>query len=362
VSGLRRPLAPTASPRPRERILEVDRFEALDDVELFDVEWPIGGPPAANTRSVQAFTDPRLHSPAVALTHRPRVAVLRDARLATNGGAVISQDNRLVLETLWDEEHRRRHFVPAPRLPPAVRLTGRHASIVSLWSENYFHWLFEGLPRLAVLQASGVGYDSLIVPERLSAFHRETLDVLGIPAESLTPFAGEHIQAEELVWVAPPAPIGRPTPHTIGWLRESLCDALPPATRSRRIYLRRPGSRRVANERAVLRALHHLAFEVIDPSVLSFREQVQLFASSDVAIGPHGAAFANGIFSDALSVLEFYQPSYVNASIVSVMAAAGHQHWSLVCRRVPSLHRVRHHAVWVGPHLVQRSLEMMGVT
>jgi hypothetical protein len=352
----------SGSSLPRERLIEVDRFEALDEVELFDVELPVEDAPAGTSQSIQGSTDPRLLSPSVGLTHRPRVAVLRDGRLATNGGAAISRQNQLVLETLWDEQHRLRHFVPPPRLPPPRRLSGRHASIVSLWSENYFHWLFEGLPRLAVLRASGLSYDSLIVPEQLSPFHRETLEILGIPDDHLTPFSSEHIQADELIWVAPPAPIGRPTRYSISWLRQSLGDVVPPTTKGRRIYLRRAGSRRVANERALLRALDGLAFEVIDPSALSFHEQVHLFASSEVAIGPHGAAFANGIFSDALSVLEFYQPSHINASIVSVMAAAEHSHCSLVCKRVPSLHRIRHHAVWVPVSLVQGSLEMMGVT
>jgi capsular polysaccharide biosynthesis protein len=350
------------SPHPHSPLVEVETFDSLSDVELVDVSLPFEPAPEASTRSVQSVTDPRLFSAAVGLSHRPRVAVVPQGRLATSGGAVITARNQLVLETLWDEEHRLRHFVPPPQLSPPRRLTGRHASIVSLWSDNYFHWLFEALPRLAVLRASGLSYESLIVPEPLSAFHRETLAMLDIPDTRLTPFSGQHVQADELIWVAPPAPIGRPTQYSISWLRESLLGlAPPPANRDGRIYLRRTGSRRVINETPLVRMLKSLAFEVIDPGSLSMREQIHLFASTEVAVGPHGAAFANGIFSDALSVLELYQPAHMNASIVGVMAAAGHSHWSLVCKSVPSLHRRRHHPIWVSPGLVRRSLEMMGV-
>jgi capsular polysaccharide biosynthesis protein len=341
----------------------LESFEELSDVTVIDVELPSGPAPVARTRSVQPNTDPRLHSEAVPRVARPAAAIVPDGRLATNGGAVLTPDGRLVLETLWDEEHRRRHFDPLPELPAPRRLSGRHASIVSLWSENYFHWLFEALPRLAVLRASGVSYDTLIVPDRLSRFHRETLEILGIADDQLTPFTGEHLQADELVWVTPPAPIGRPTRFSVDWLRHSLGGGVASAPEPvERVYLQRTGTRRVANERPVLRALRRLGFIVVDPGTLSFREQLRLFASTAIAVGPHGAAFANGIFADELTVLELYQPAHVNASIVSVMAAAGHPHWSLICKRVPSPHRRSNQPMWVSVGMLLRSLNEVGVT
>jgi hypothetical protein len=33
------------------------------------------------------------------------------------------------------------------------------SGVGSLWCHNYFHWMFQALPRLAVLQASGVEFD-----------------------------------------------------------------------------------------------------------------------------------------------------------------------------------------------------------
>jgi capsular polysaccharide biosynthesis protein len=346
----------------RSRLSEVRCFEELADVELIDIALPREDGFGGHTRTVQASPHPELLSEGVAQTHLPRVAVVPDGRLATSGGAVISRDGQLVLETLWDEEHRRRQFDPPPPLPTARRLPGRHASVVSLWCHNFFHWVFEALPRLAVLQASGVSYDSLIVPDPLSRFQYETLEVLGIPRDLLTPFVGQHLQAEELIWPAPPAPIGHPTRYSIGWLKRSLGPPTHAAVRpSARIYLQRTGSRRVTNERSLLRMLNALEFEVVDPGALTFRDQAQLFASTAVALGPHGAAFANGIFSDSLSVLEFYQPAHVNVSIVNVMAAAGHAHWSLTCKRVPSLRRASHRNMFVPVDLVERTLELMGV-
>jgi capsular polysaccharide biosynthesis protein len=344
------------------RFVEVDTFDALTDVELIDAPVPVEDGIGGRTSTVQDAPDPRLQSSSMPPTHRPRVAIVPDGRLATSGGAVLTRDGQLVVESLWDEEHRLRQFDPPPQLPPARRLAGRHASVVSLWSHNFFHWLFEALPRLAVLEASGVVYDSLIVPEPLSPFQLETLELLGIPPDRITPFTGEHVQADELVWVAPLAPIGHPTQHSVAWLKRSLRELdIPTITRGRRIYITRTGSRKVVNERALLERLAPLGFEAIDPGELRFREQVGLFASTEVAVGPHGAAFANGIFSDSLSVLELYQPAHVNVSVSAVMAAAGHDHWSLICKRVPSLSRPRHHNMWASWDAVRGTLERMGI-
>jgi capsular polysaccharide biosynthesis protein len=341
---------------------EVDRFDVLPDVELIDVPVPVEDRHGTSTRSVQSVIDPRLTVDYTPPTHQPRVAIIPNGHLVTKGGVVLSRQGQLVLETLWDEEHRRRDFDPPRALPPATRLEGRHASIVSLWCDNFFHWLFDALPRLALLVASGVSYDSLIVPDPLTSFHRETLEILGVPMDRVTPFVGEHIEAEELVWPAPAAAIGHPTSYTVAWLRRMLGRGAPrPAARDRRIYLQRAHSRRVSNERAILRMLGSYGFEAVDPSRLSFVDQVELFASTEIAVGPHGAAFANGIFSDSLSVLEFYQPAHVNSSIVSAMSAAGHAHWSLVCKRVPSFKAAKLQNMWVSRAAVELSFEQMGV-
>jgi capsular polysaccharide biosynthesis protein len=218
--------------------------------------------------------------------------------------------------------------------------------------------MFEALPRLAVLRASGVQYDGVLVPQPLSQFHQDTLDLVGVPAEERVPFAGSHVAPDELVWAAPLAPIGFPTPYLVQWLSSALGGGRVTAP-DRRIYLARRHSRRVVNERAVLRILGPLELELVYPEELSFREQVDLFSATKLMIGPHGAGFSNAIFSPSVTALEIYQPAHINLSITGVFAAAGHEHWSLIGRRVPGLARRRHQNVWVPTRDLARSLERL---
>jgi capsular polysaccharide biosynthesis protein len=259
-----------------------------------------------------------------------RVATVAGARLATGSGLVFTADGDLVIETLWDHDHFVREFSRPTRLPEPTRVAGTHASIMSLWCNNYFHWIFNALPRIAVLQASGVSYDRLIVPERLSRFQRESLAVMGIPESKLTPFTGEHLQPEQLVWIAPLAPINEPSSFLLDWVRQALG---PGASEPRKMFYvsRRGGTRNAANERELLAALEPLGFELLLPETLSFQEQLRTFASAKLLVGPHGSNFVNAIFSRHLSVLEFFQPAHVNHGVYTMLCAAGHDHWNIMC-------------------------------
>jgi hypothetical protein len=314
----------------------VERFEDVEDVELVNVDLPRAPAPPPSSRTVQPELHPmftRSYSPP---TYPLRVATVPGGRLASTSGVVITPGEEVVMETLWDAPHFEREFGRPKHLPPPTRVSGTHASIMSLWCNNYFHWIFNSLPRLAVLEASGVAYDSLIVPERLTRFQRETLDLLGIPDSKLTPFTGEHLQPDNLVWVAPLAPINEPSSYLLEWVREALGPAQ--SEPERLFYVSRAGGTRKANnEREVFDALKPLGFEFLLPEKLSFEEQLRTFASAKLLVGPHGSNFVNGIFSRHTSVLEFFQPAHVNWGVYSVLCAAGQDHWNIMCKPVRHL-------------------------
>jgi capsular polysaccharide biosynthesis protein len=316
------------------RLRSVASFDDVVEAETVPVDLPREPAPRPSSRTVQAashrvFTT--MENPAAA--YPLRVAIVPHGRLVTGSGLVLTRDGALVRETLWDDEHLAREFARPRVLSSPSRLAGRHVSLMSLWADGFFHWIFNCLPRLAVLRASGVEYDSLIVPRNLRRFHRETLALLGIDEAKLTPYAGEHVEAEELVWVAPLSPLNSPTTFLIRWLRDAL-GGEPAAGReqSRLLYVsRRGGTRKAANEQELFAALEPLGFEFVLPEDHAFADQIRLFAQAKALVGPHGSQFVNGIFSRRLSVLECFQPAHVNYLVYNHLCAAGHDHWHLLC-------------------------------
>jgi capsular polysaccharide biosynthesis protein len=120
---------------------------------------------------------------------------------------------------------------------------------------------------------------------------------------------------------------------------------------------RKGGTRRAVNEDEIFRALRPLGFEFVLPERLTFLDQVKLFAQGRVAVGPHGSNFVNAIFSRHMSVLEFFQPAHVNWGVYSVLCAAGHDHWNILCPPVRRLGPRRFNDMRVPVELV---LETVG--
>ncbi|MDF3153363.1 glycosyltransferase family 61 protein [Mesorhizobium sp. XAP10] len=100
-----------------------------------------------------------------------------------------------------------------------------------------------------------------------------------------------------------------PHPETADLMSRTL--VLPPAVQdypARRIYLGRSSEttnsgRTIANEAALQAALVKRGFKVIDPAVLAYSDQIDLFTDAEIIVGAHGSAFANLIWSKAGTVV-----------------------------------------------------------
>jgi capsular polysaccharide biosynthesis protein len=295
----------------------VPSFDDVPGAKIVDVDLPMA------TSSTAAPPAPR------------RVAVLDRCRLATNGGVVITSDGAVVMESLWDEEHYQREFQRQHvRLRAPSPLRGEHASLVSLWCQNYYHWMFDALPRLASLRAAGMDALPLVVPHPPARFQRESLAHLGISRRRLTPFVNEHVAPQTLIWASPPAHIGYPSPFVVRWLRRALGQGTP--ARGRRLYVARSGSRQLVNEDQVLELLRRHGFEAIRPERMALVEQIRAFEAAEAVVAPHGAGLTNIVFSERLAVLEIVPPTYENRCYQRLAAAAGHDHVSVIGEEAPS--------------------------
>jgi capsular polysaccharide biosynthesis protein len=262
------------------------------------------------------------------------VLTLPRASLATDGGAAITASGKLVYDTLWDDSHfERSEFNHQRRLPIPVPIRGTCASVITLWHNNYYHWLFDALPRIAILELAGLGALPLIVPEHLASYQRETLELLGYGADRRLPFTREHVRPDVLVWPSPASQIGFPSRFAVDWLRRRILPTVEAsARRDRRIYLSRSlaPTRRIQNEAAVTSVLEAHGFETVRAERLTFRQQVELFSSAEAVVAPHGAGLSNILFGTRLRVLELLQPSYLNLGYYALAGSCRHDYWYLL--------------------------------
>lgn len=106
----------------------------------------------------------------------------KNARLVGRSLALMEPGKKLRAESVFGGEfYRRDPSYNCIHLPKATQLSGVYTSVISWWRDGYYHWLMDGLPRLACL-AEFPEETRILVPPVLEKFHRQSLAMLGIEA------------------------------------------------------------------------------------------------------------------------------------------------------------------------------------
>ena len=239
----------------------------------------------------------------------------------------------------------RERFVLRQRFFPRVRETqGTTWSLATVSATNYFHWMFECLPRLRFLREANIRYDWIYACHN-QRFQREAFAHLGLPAEKIidtatTPF----LHAERLVL---PRRVDKFEAWIVPWLREtllSLGQGASGAQQTRRIYIsrRQASSRGVANDAELLALLEAHGFTVVRLEEFSLAEQIALFRQAEAIVAPHGAGLTNLAFSEpGALVVELIAQGYDSNLYQKLAQARGLDYHQIEC---PAQDAARLHA------------------
>ncbi len=189
---------------------------------------------------------------------------------------------------------------------------------------NYWHWLLDVLPRLAILEKVNSDHSNIdyyLFPNLDEQFQNESLDLLNISKEKrLSSKDFRHIFADQIIVTSHPYNIlNDPLSDSLnipGWiltyLKNNFLNGNLKENNSklpRRIYINRKDGRShrfIINESEVLKVLKKHDFVSITLSNYSLSDQIQLFKNAEYVAGLHGAGFVNTIFcSPGTKVLEF---------------------------------------------------------
>jgi Glycosyltransferase 61 len=253
--------------------------------------------------------------------------IIGDLRLvATAGDVVVGGLQGLFHYTNPPEHYLMQHW----HFRPSRYRRGITWLLAAEYSDNYYHWLMNSLPRWRILLAANCpDYDFVLLPHRRMQFQDECLDRLNIPPEKRAygsrPFV-HHF--ERLIVPAMPFPSEAVSPWVCAWVRSLFPEK---ASGPEKIYLRRgPVGRCLVNEAELESALKPMGFVPIDPGRLTVAGQARLMSSARWVAGPHGAALTNIVFAPpGATLLELFHPEYKNRCYQNLAAACGHHYASL---------------------------------
>ena len=200
------------------------------------------------------------------------------------------------------------------------KLKELNGSVLSLLTggggnKNYWHWLFDVLPRLGLcsknLSLNDIDY--FLLPSHIEKFQIESLDCLKIPSHKrLSSEKYRHLKARKIIVTDHPTVItGDPTKDIMDmpiwiskWLKSKFIFQISNKNK-KRIYIDRNDKvvnknlqRFISNEDEIKNYLIKNNFTLVKLHEMKFIDQVKLFNEAECVVGLHGGGFANIVFCE----------------------------------------------------------------
>ncbi|QDT01562.1 glycosyltransferase family 61 protein [Adhaeretor mobilis] len=207
-------------------------------------------------------------------------------------------------------------------LPRIQHVSGRVATLNTVSSHNFYHWMVDILPRYATLHRAGFMADYYLV-DCQSSFQRRVLGELGIAESQLIqPHCGLTLEADQLLVPS------KPSPECQRHLGRMLADKLlacEPASSApcRRLFIsrRQAATRRLANETEFDVFLNERGFETHCFENYDLAEQCRLISEADTIVATHGAGLANLQFAKpGTRVIEIVPEGRFNSNCYPTMS------------------------------------------
>jgi capsular polysaccharide biosynthesis protein len=226
------------------------------------------------------------------------------------------------------------------KLPHVHKIDGTVAVLSSAGgTKYYFHWMADVLPRLHLLEGSGVNLlaiDKFIVNSLQEPYQKETLSDLGIPLDKFIESSKyPHIKADKLLVPSIPSYDCLPPLWVCNFLKDEFLhsDIAERSPQPTKIYISRSDAnwRRLTNETELIEILLPLGFSVFSLSSLTVQEKASLFATAEVIIGPHSSGLTNLAFCrPGTKVIEIFSPLAVAKAFWLIASQRGLDYYYLL--------------------------------
>jgi hypothetical protein len=178
---------------------------------------------------------------------------------------------------------------------------------------NYWHWLFDVLPRIGILDKSSFKnkFKYYLLPSLSKKYQIQSLLGLKIlPSRLIDGEKNKHIICNNIITVDHPINFNNnPTKSIqdipiwiIEWLRKNYIKKnYTDLNLPKKFFISRESdsnisNRKIVNNEEIKDNLIKLGFKSLSLSDLNFKNQVELFKNANFIIGLHGAGFANMLF------------------------------------------------------------------
>lgn len=244
--------------------------------------------------------------------------LLHDCILDSESGLIITKENKLekIAENIasYYVDTASEALIEKVRTSASSRVSNEVLHVFHRSCSAYGHFILDGLPPLALNESKiKDGGLKIALPAFMPSWSVAALEELGFDESHIVRLYGNTLfEKLHITNFLSSANCFLPHPLSISALKK-LANAEQNTQGSRRIFLTRDGAyspRFAENEDEVQKEFLCAGFEIVDPTKLSFREQINLFASASILAGNHGSAFVNMIFTPPKATIIDLMPEH----------------------------------------------------
>ena len=275
------------------------------------------------------------------IKHSCKIAVLYDAKVYGSESTVVTKSFNVPIDYSYCFRRKGKDLpiYVLNKLPNPVRLKGTVLILNSSGTNNYYHWLFDILPRIYLYYRRFDDFnkiDYILLNSVNFPFQIDTLELLNVPISKVINTYGEYKYIEADKVIAPSMPSS--TSYTVDKFTCEFLRNLIPTKETKnnvRIFISREKAnmRKIINEDELFFKLEEkYGFIKVFLEDLRIETQAQLFKDAEIVIGAHGAAFSNLVFCrPKTNVLEFYTNSWLTPSYSCISQLLNLNHYQMEC-------------------------------
>lgn len=276
----------------------------------------------------------------------PFVAQIKNVSLVGPDTIPIAPDNSYILEGVEGSTERAIDAIIRSLLNGIlpIRRSSRSeyevaVSLAGPWSDQFFHWFVEYLPRVLTVEeyAEHSAIEPVyIVPASQPNWMTRSLELLEIPSDRIDSSNGRRANVQRFILPS----LWRHTESTApdeGYvhspqgirevsnrLRENVAKDKAKKGAGPKLYISRSNAptRGVVNESQLQPVLEKYGFKLVRPETWTLDEQIATFANAEVIAGPHGGGLTNAMYADKPKVMEFFGQN-TNPCYFALFAGSG---------------------------------------
>ena len=203
------------------------------------------------------------------------------------------------------------------------------------WTQNYYHWTTQALPRLIIAQQTGLPFTLLLPDDHQSEFHIASLKLFGTTSWYTLERKKQFYCVHDLLFPTHDIQVGDYNDDLVCLLRDKFRLA-GTSLKTKKIFIRRVGQekRRIINESDVLNIFSAFGFDIIQFEKLTFLEQLALLKETKILAGVHGAGLSNMIYmpDDGTAFELTTQLNGENYYFYSLSNALSHKYYYQICK------------------------------